>query len=76
MIFWSIPLKHVNFPRIPKLWAIYLMKMAIKRKLEVFLVIPLKHVNRHRTPKLWAIDLENGHKKQKTMTFWSYLSNM
>jgi hypothetical protein len=58
----------------------YLMKKALKRKNDEFLVMPLKYVlsvmdlvNHYRTPKLWAIAHENS---PKTTSFWLCLSNM
>ena len=57
--------------------------MTIKHENDEFLVITLKHVsflkvvvNHPVTLKLWAMAHENGHKNAKTMSFWSYLSNM
>jgi hypothetical protein len=63
-----IPLKHVNRPGTPKLWAIPHVNGHKRQKLD-FLVIPLKHVNRPGTPKLWAIGHENDHKTQKRRIF-------
>ena len=65
----------VNRPGTPKQWEI-LMKTAIKRGNDEFLVIYLKHVagitgleNPIRTQKLWAITRENGHNTQKRRVF-------
>jgi hypothetical protein len=63
-----IPLKNVNRPGTPKLWAIT-HEMSIKRYKDEFLVINLKHANRPGTPELWIIAHENGNKKQKRRVF-------
>ena len=55
------PLKHVNRPRTPKLWAVT-HENGHKTQKDEFLVITLKHVNHLKTPKTWAIAHENGHK--------------
>ena len=54
----------------------YLMRTAIKRENDEFLVIAFQHVsgrkvivNRPRTPKQWAVAHENGHKTRKLRVF-------
>ena len=59
--FFLIPLKHVNRPGTPKLWAIT-HENGHKTQKDEFLVITLKHVNHPKTPKPWEIAHENGHK--------------
>jgi hypothetical protein len=57
--------------------------MALRRKIDEFLVMPLKYVlsvmdlvNHSRTPKLWAIAHENGPKMQKQWVFVMPLKNV
>jgi hypothetical protein len=71
-----------NHPENPKLWIIA-HETAQKCKNDGVLVIPLKHlvsvmglVNNLENPKQWAIAHENSPKMQKTVCFWSCLSNM
>ena len=62
--FLAIPLKHINRPGTPKLWAIT-HENGHKTEKDEFLVITLKHVNRPGTPKLWEISHENNHNTLK-----------
>jgi hypothetical protein len=66
---YHIPCKS---PWNPKTMGILLTKMALKRKIDEFLVMPLKPVlsvmdlvNYSGTPTLWTIAHENGPKIQK-----------
>src|SRR4051812_47383815 len=70
-VLWAlqITLEHQNCGQ-------YLMKTAIKRENDEFLVMSLKHVpglmgraNRLGTPKLWEIPHENGHETKKYRVF-------
>jgi hypothetical protein len=72
----------VNYPRIPKLWAIA-QKNGPKMLNDEFFVMPLKHVlsvmglvDHPETPKLWAIAHKNGHTRKNDKSFLSFLSKM
>jgi hypothetical protein len=59
-----IPLKHLNRPGTPKLWAIT-HENAIKRKKQRVFAHTSQTCKSRGTPILWAITHENGHKTQK-----------